>query len=165
MTRYESAEDFVPTSDDRSLPVGATMRDLAVVTLISIPLQLIATDLTLGSVVAGLAALYALCVLGLLVTKYAPFYLPSVAWISLVGIVLTLPFLPWFEWFTGLVTGIDFLALAVPPLAYAGLAISKLELEVTRRSGWKILIVAILVFIGTYVGSAAIAEVMLRVTS
>ena len=165
MTTYESEEDFVPTSDDRSLPLGSTLRDLAVVTLISIPLQLIATDLSLGGVVAGLAALYVLCVVGLLITKYAPFYLPSVAWISLVGIVLTLPYLPWFEWFNGLVSGIDFLALAVPPLAYAGLAISKLELDVMRRSGWKILIVAILVFIGTYVGSAAVAEIMLRVTS
>lgn len=165
MTTYESEEDFVPTSDDRSLPLGPTLRDLAVVTLISIPLQLIATDLSLGGVVAGLAALYVLCVLGLLVTKYAPFYLPSVAWISLVGIVLTLPYMPWFEWFNGVVSGIDFLALAVPPLAYAGLAISKLEIDVMRRSGWKILIVAILVFFGTYVGSAAIAEIMLRVTS
>jgi hypothetical protein len=165
MTAYESEEDFIPSSDNRSLPLGTSLRDLAVVMLISIPLQLIATDLTLGAVLAGLAALYALCVLGLLLTKYSPFYLPSVAWISLVGIALTLPFTPWFEWFNELVTGIDFLALAVPPLAYAGLAISKLELSIMRRSGWKILIVAILVFIGTYVGSAAIAEFMLQVTS
>lgn len=135
MTTYETEEDFVPTSDDRSLALGPTLRDLAVVTLISIPLQLIATDLSLGGVVAGLAALYALCVAGLLLTKYVPFYLPSVAWISLVGIALTLPYLPWFEWFNGLVSGIDFLALAVPPLAYAGLAISKLEIDVMRRSG------------------------------
>jgi hypothetical protein len=165
MTTYESEEDFIPAGDDRSQPMGATLRDLAVVTLISIPLQLIATDLGLGRVVAGLAALYAVCAVGLLVTKYFPFYLPSVAWISLVAILLTLPFTPWFNWFTGLVEGIDFLALAVPPLAYAGLAISKLELDVMRRSGWKILIVAVLVFTGTYIGSAAIAEFALRVTS
>lgn len=164
MTAYASEEDFITTSDERSIAIGPTLGDLAVVTLICIPLQLIATDLTFGGVVAGLAALYAVCVVGLLLTKYSPFYLPSVAWISLVGIAVTLPFTPWFEWFNGLVTGIDFLAMAVPPLAYAGLAISKLELDVMRRSGWKILIIAILVFIGTYVGSAAIAEFMLRVT-
>ncbi|QFG68490.1 hypothetical protein [Ornithinimicrobium pratense] len=165
MTTYTSEEDFVPTSDDRSIVLGDTLRDLAVVTLISVPLQLIATDLTVLQVLAGLAALYVVCILGLLLTKYLPFYLPSVAWISLVGIVLTLPFMPWAEWFTGLVVGIDFLAMAVPALAYAGLAISKLELDVMRRSGWKILIVAILVFIGTYVGSAAIADLTLRFTT
>lgn len=165
MTAYESEEDFIPASDDRSMPMGITLQDLVIVSLISVPLQLIATDLSLSSVLAGLLALYGLCVLGLLLTKYVPFYLPSVAWISLVGIALTLPFWPWFGWITGIVDGIDFLALAVPPLAYAGLAISKLELEVMRRSGWKILIVAILVFVGTYVGSAAIADFMLSVTS
>ena len=33
-----------------------------------------------------------------------------------------------------------------------------------RRSGWKILIIAFLVFTGTYVGSALIAEITLRIT-
>jgi hypothetical protein len=165
MTTYESEQDFVPTGDERTLHLGTTIRDLAVVTLISVPVQLIATDLTLGQVLAGLLALYVLCVVGLLLTKYSPFYLPSVAWISLVGIAVTLPYTPWFDWLNALVSGIDFLALAVPPLAYAGLAVSRLEIDVMRRSGWKILIIAILVFLGTYVGSAAIAEVVLRVTS
>lgn len=165
MTTYESEQDFAPTGDERTLHLGTTMRDLAVVTLISIPVQLIATDLTLGQVLAGLLALYVLCVVGLVLTKYSPFYLPSVAWISLVGIAVTLPYTPWFDWLNGLVSGIDFLALAVPPLAYAGLAVSRLELDVMRRSGWKILIIAILVFLGTYVGSAVIAEIVLRVSS
>ena len=63
-----------------------------------------------------------------------------------------------------LVEGINFLALAVPPLAYAGFAISKLEIDVLKRSGWKILLVAIMVFLGTYVGSAVIAEITLQIT-
>ncbi len=104
------------------------------------------------------------CLLGVVLTKFIPFYLPSVAWISLVGIAATLPFLPWGPWFTGVVEGIDFLAMAVPALAYAGLAVSKLELEVMRRSGLKLLLVAVLVFIGTYVGSAAIADLVLSLT-
>ncbi|MFX0537179.1 hypothetical protein ACQBAT_06440 [Ornithinimicrobium sp. Y1847] len=165
MTTYETEEDFIPTGDERTIVLSDTLRDLLIVSLISIPLQLIATDLNLGQVLAGMAALYVICVIGLLLTKFLPFYLPSVAWISLVGIALTIPYLPWAEWFTGLVSGIDFLALAVPCLAYAGLAISKLEIDVMKRSGWKILIIAILVFIGTYVGSALIAEITLRVTS
>lgn len=165
MTTYESEQDFVPTSDERTLHLGTTIRDLSVVTLISVPVQLIATDLTLGQVLAGLFALYLLCVVGLVLTKYSPFYLPSVAWISLIGIAVTLPYTPWFDWLNGFVSGIDFLALAVPPLAYAGLAVSKLELDVMRRSGWKILIIAFLVFLGTYLGSAAIADLVLRVSS
>ncbi|WP_298885149.1 hypothetical protein [uncultured Serinicoccus sp.] len=165
MTTHETEEDFLPSGDDRSLVLTDTLRDVAVVTVIAIPLQLIATDLSLLQVLAGMLALYVVCVIGLLLTTFLPFYLPSVAWISLVGIALTMPFMPWAEWFVGLVSGIDFLALAVPCLAYAGLAISSLELSVMRRSGWKILVVAVLVFVGTYVGSAAIADLVLRVTS
>lgn len=164
MTTYSSEEDFLPAADERSMSLGDTLRDLAVVTLINIPLQVIVADLSLGAILAGMLALYVLCLVGVLLTKLVPFYLPSVAWISLVGIALTLPFLPWATWFTGLVEGIDFLALAVPCLAYAGLAVSKLELEVMRRSGLKLLLVAVLVFMGTYLGSAFIADLTLRLT-
>ena len=158
-------EDFLAAPDERSLDMSATMRDVAVVTVINVPLQLIATDLGLSEVVAGLAALYVLCLVGVALARYLPFYLPSVAWISLAGIVATLPMLPWGEWFTGLVGDLDFLAMAVPALAYAGLAVSKMEIGIMRRSGWKILIIAILVFLGTYLGSAVIAHFSLGWTS
>ncbi len=164
MTAYSSEEDFLPSADERSMSLPDTLRDLAVVTLVNIPLQVIVADLSLGGILAGMFALYAVCLVGVLLTKLAPFYLPSVAWISLVGIAASLPFVPWGPWFTGLVEGIDFLALAVPCLAYAGLAVSKLELEVMRRSGLKLLLVAVLVFMGTYLGSAFIADLTLRLT-
>lgn len=164
MSAYTTEEDFIPVGDERSMNVPDTLRDVAVVCLINVPLQVIVTDLSLGAILAGLLALYAVCVLGLLLTKFVPFYLPSVAWISLVGIAASLPFVPWGPWFTGLVENIDFLAMAVPALAYAGLAVSTLELEVMRRSGLKLVVVAVLVFIGTYVGSAAIADLMLWLT-
>jgi hypothetical protein len=56
---------------------------------------------------------------------------------------------------------VDFLALATPVLAYAGLAITRSEMVTFRASGWKLVIVAFLVFTGTYLASAAIAQVML----
>ena len=163
-----SADDFtglaVAEPDERRIALGATMRDLAVISLVSVPIQLIATELNVLDIVLGLAVLYGMCVVGLLLTKFVPLRLPSVAWISLVAVVLTLPMLPWADAIFPLVEGIDFLALAVPPLAYAGFAISKLEIAVLKRSGWKILIIAILVFLGTYIGSAMIAEITLRLT-
>lgn len=160
----QTEESFLADPEGEDPGFGVTMRDVAIVSLVAVPLQLIATDLSLWQVLAGLAAIYVVCFFGVLLTRYMPLRMPSVAWISIVGIAATLPMLPWGSWFLGLVEGIDFLALAVPPLAYAGLAISQLELNVMRRSGWKLLLMAILVFIGTYLGSAVIAEVMLRVT-
>jgi hypothetical protein len=51
--------------------------------------------------------------------------------------------------------------LATPVLAYAGLAITREEVATFARSGWKLFVVAIFVFVGTYVGSAAIAQLVL----
>jgi hypothetical protein len=158
-----TARDFTET-DERKIALVPTLRDLGLISLISVPIQLIATELNVLDIVIGLLVLYGMCVVGLLLTKYVPLRLPSVAWISLVAVVLTLPMLPWSAAIFPLVEGIDFLALAVPPLAYAGFAISKLEIDVLKRSGWKILLVAIMVFLGTYVGSAVIAEITLRLT-
>ena len=157
-------EDLLPAGDERSSALGDTLRDLTIVTLIAIPLQLIVTDLGVGAVVAGLLALWLVCLVGIALTRYVPFYLPSVAWISLVAIAMTLPFLPWGPWFTARVEGLDFLALAVPPLAYAGLAVSGLEIEVMRRSGVKLVAIAVLVFMGTYLGSALVADIALAVS-
>ncbi|MEE1650318.1 hypothetical protein V1260_05880 [Brachybacterium sp. J144] len=151
-------------ADERKMDLGRTLRDLALISLISVPIQAIATDLGLLDIVIGLAVLYGMCIVGLLLTRYVPLRLPSVAWISLVAVVLTLPMLPWAGAVFPLVEGIDFLALAVPPLAYAGFAISKLEIDVLKRSGWKILLIAVLVFLGTYIGSVLIAELTLRLT-
>ncbi|WP_114856230.1 hypothetical protein [Brachybacterium sp. YJGR34] len=167
-TSQEPADDLAGLEssgpDERRIALGPTLRDLAIISLISVPIQAIATELSVPDIVIGLAVLYGMAVLGLLLTRYVPLRLPSVAWISLVAVLFTLPMLPWAGVIFPLVEGIDFLALAVPPLAYAGFAISSLEIGVLKRSGWKILLIAILVFAGTYVGSAVVAEISLRLT-
>lgn len=173
MTAHAENEGFVPESgatasgadpdlpaeqDERAMRLGATLRDVAWITIVNIPLQAIATEMNIVEITVGLGMLYLICVLGVLLTKFVPFYLPSVAWISLVGIAATLPMLPWGDFVISLVSELDFLAMAVPALAYAGLAVSKRELNVMRQSGWKLLLVAIFVFVGTYMGSVLIAE-------
>ena len=54
----------------------------------------VATENTLLEGAAGLAVLYVISMIGLVLTNYVPFKLPSVAWISLVGIIATLPWTP-----------------------------------------------------------------------
>lgn len=55
-------------------------------------------------------------------------------------------------------------AMATPALAYAGLALTKNEFTIARKSGWKIVVVAICVMFGTYIGSVVIADLVLRIT-
>lgn len=109
----------------------------------------------------GMLILYLMSMLGLVVTRYAPFYLPGVAWVSLVSILLTLPWLPGSAWLVDQLSAINFLAIVTPVLAYAGLALSKRELGMFRQAGWKLVLIALLVFTGTFVASAVIADLML----
>jgi hypothetical protein len=56
---------------------------------------------------------------------------------------------------------VNFLAIVTPVLAYAGLALTKRELAMFRQAGWKLVIIALMVFTGTFVSSAIIADLLL----
>lgn len=159
-------ENLSVQSDDTApeMPLGREFVLLLIVTAIALPLQLIAVDTTVNAAAIGLGVLALMCVGGILLARYIPIPFPSVAWISLIGIALTLPFTPWGATVVGLVEQIDFLALAVPCLAYAGIAISQLEIKVLKRSGWKLLVVAVFVLFGTYITSALIAHFTLGIS-
>lgn len=134
---------------------------LVIVLAIALVGNFIGPDIPISAALPGMLVLYAMTMIGLVVTRYAPFYLPAIAWISLVAIITTLPWFPGSGWIVAQVENVDFLALATPVLAYAGLAITRDEVSTFYGSGWKLFVVAIFVFIGTYVGSAVIAQVVL----
>lgn len=136
---------------------------LMVVLAIALVGNFVGPDIPILAAIPGMLILYAITMIGLVITRYAPFYLPSIAWISLIAILATLPWVPGSEWLVARLENVDFLALATPVLAYAGLAVTRNEVATFRQSGWKIVIVAFLVFVGTYVGSAAIAHLVLAI--
>lgn len=109
----------------------------------------------------GMIILYVMTLIGLVITRAAPFYLPGVAWVSLVSILMTLPFFPGSGWIVDQLAAVNFLAIVTPVLAYAGLALSRREFTMFRQTGWKLIIISLLVFTGTYVGSAVVAQVLL----
>lgn len=76
-------------------------------------------------------------------------------------LVESLPFTPGSAFVVERLESVDFLAIVTPVLAYAGLALTRQENGVFHRSGWKMLLTAMLVFIGTFLASALIADLML----
>ena len=62
------------------------------------------------------------------------------------------------SWYAGKVS---FLGLCTPILAYAGLSVGK-DMDAFKRLSWRIVIVGLFVFVGTFLGSAVIAEAVLR---
>ncbi|SPJ32125.1 DUF3100 domain-containing protein [Kushneria phyllosphaerae] len=109
----------------------------------------------------GMVMLYLMTLAGLAVTRVMPFYLPAVAWVSLISILVTLPFFPGSAWLVEQLSAVNFLAIVTPALGYAGLALSRHEFVMFRRTGWKLVIISLLVFTGTYLGSALVAQVLL----
>lgn len=87
--------------------------------------------------------------------------LPSIVYISFIGIVMGLPFFPFQEIYVTESAKIGLLPICTPILAYAGISIGK-DLESFKEQGVGIVCTALAAFIGTYLGSAVIAEVMLR---
>ena len=135
---------------------------LVIVCLVGLIMNTVGPAIPLADGFVGMIVIYLISMVGLILTRFSPFYMPSVAWISLVGIVATLPWTPGSEWIVAQAKSVNFLALATPALAYAGFAIAKKEIEVAKHSGWKLIIIACLVFFGTYAGSVLVAEGILR---
>lgn len=148
--------------DERKINVARYSGLLLIAVALGLVANWVATGVSPLTALPGMVILYVLCVAGLLLARFVPFYLPSIAWTSLLAIIVTIPGVPGAGWVLSQVGVLNFLALATPALAYAGLALTRGEFEIARRSGWKIVIVAICVMFGTYMGSVVIADLVLR---
>lgn len=134
---------------------------LAIVCLVALISNWAGTGTSPLASLPGMVIIFTMVVVSLAIAKLMPFYLPSVAWLSLVSVLLTIPASPLSEWILGHINQISFLSLVSPVLAYAGIAISKQEVITFKTAGAKIVFIAILVFTGTFIGSAIVANFLL----
>ncbi|MFB4168351.1 hypothetical protein [Virgibacillus sp. JSM 102003] len=111
--------------------------------------------------IPGMIVLIAICLVGFILNKAIPIEFPSVAYIAIIGVLVSMPWMPGSDLIVAWTSEVQLLALATPILAYAGIAIGRSWTDFMQL-GWKTLVVASLVLIGTFVGSALIAEVILR---
>ena len=111
--------------------------------------------------VPGILILIIIAFIGILISKIFPIKIPSVAYIVTLATILTIPGMPMAELISDYTAKVNFLALCTPILAYAGIYTGK-NLNTLKRTGWKIFIVALFVILGTYLGSAIIAQVILK---
>ena len=150
------------TGNDNPVGILQTASLLAIIAAIALVGNWIATGVHPIEALPGMLVLCAVSLVGLGIGRIAPFHMPTVAWVSLIAIIVTIPGVPGQAAVLSLVDKVNFLALATPILAYAGLALSQQEFSLARRAGWKIVIVAICVMLGTFMGSTIIADLTLR---
>lgn len=110
----------------------------------------------------GMLMLYGCCVGGMLIRHVLPLGgIPAIAWVSILGIIISLPQFPGSAYVLESAGKLGVLQLITPVLAYAGFAISQMEVDLFKRAGFKIAVVALLTFTGTFIGSVIIADMML----
>ena len=112
--------------------------------------------------VPGILILIIIAFIGILLSKIIPIKIPSVAYIVTLATILTIPGMPMAELISDYTAKVNFLALCTPILAYAGIYTGK-NLDTLKKTGWKIFILALFVMLGTYLGSAIIAQVILKI--
>src|SRR5699024_9946265 len=113
------------------------------------------------SAIPGMIILILICLAGFVLHDLIPINFPSIAYISIIGVLVSMPWMPGSEFVAEWPNQVELLALATPILAYAGIAIGRSWTDFIKL-GWKTIIVATLVMLGTFLGSAIIAEIVLR---
>lgn len=124
--------------------------------------NIIGYDGQLGTSILGMLVLIGIAFLGTCWSEIMPGNAPAILYISIIGIVLALPFMPTSTFIVNLTQNISMLALTTPTLAFAGVSIGKSWAEF-KKIGWRGIVVTLLVLFGTFFTSALLAEILLRI--
>ncbi|MDX1303592.1 hypothetical protein [Photobacterium sp.] len=143
------------------LSIKETSIVLVVLSLVSLISNWAGTGNSVLSALPGMMILFAIIVVSLLLKKAIPLALPAVAWVSLVSVLITLPVSPIAEPVLEQLKTINFLSMVTPVLAYAAIAIGRSEIDLFKKSGLKIILISLLVFTGTFLGSVVVANAFL----
>lgn len=139
------------------MKIKDTLIILAIVTFMSLVSNVLGSKADIIQSIPGLLILTAIAFVGMLLAKYMPGGIPAAAWVVTLGCILTIPGVPGADSINSYVKNVSFVALCTPILAYAGVSIGK-DLDAFAKTGWRIVILAIVVFVGTYIASALIAQ-------
>ncbi|WP_421662701.1 hypothetical protein [Lysinibacillus telephonicus] len=110
----------------------------------------------------GILVLVIVSLIGLIIHRVNPYKgIPSIAYIGILAFIITIPGVPGSEQVVEWTAKVNLLAIATPILAYAGISIGRSWTDFAKL-GWKTIIVGMFVLLGTFLGSAIVAEIILR---
>jgi len=113
--------------------------------------------------IPGIAILCGIALLGQFLSQIIPVKLPMILYVTTLGLILASPISP----ISGIVlqytNKIAFMAPVTVVGAITGISIGKDYAEF-KRVGWKFLIIGLLIIAGTFIGSAIVAQLVLKVT-
>ncbi|WP_297862366.1 DUF340 domain-containing protein [uncultured Acidaminococcus sp.] len=145
----------------RTFTLPETTLVLIITAFLSLVANALSSNIPFLDAVPGMVILIAISLAGIIAARVLPGGIPAVAYITTLGCILTYPGFPGSEIVNMYMKKVGFLALCTPILAYAGISIGK-DMDAFKKTGWRIVVLACVIFIGTYLGSAIIAEVILK---
>lgn len=162
-TKAVKEEDLVglEDSEESKLTVGQTLVAVTFSAITILIVNWVGTGVSPLDALPGMLILLICCYIGVVIKEFIPINIPSIAWISIVAIFAALPIMPMDAYVIEATDKLGLLSMISPALAYAGFAISQSEVRLFKKSGFKIAIIAILVFTGTFIGSVFIADALL----
>lgn len=118
-------------------------------------------NFNLGSAAIGMGLFIIISIVSLKIKSLIPLKIPAFAWASLISLIITTPWSPLKEIVLTTTKDISSGVIGTVILAVAGISIG-CKLDDIKKLSWKIILVAFVVFIGTYFGSALVAEILLK---
>ena len=138
---------------------------LLMVSVVIILTNVIGYKMHVGDSIIGVLLLSALSLVGLTISNFMSRFvkLPSMMYVSLLGLLLACPVSPVKDIVVETTTPVAFLAPATALGAFAGISLGK-DLKDFAKMGWKLVLITLFVITGTFIFSALVADVVLKIT-
>lgn len=138
---------------------------LLMVSVVIILTNVIGYKMPVGDSIIGVLLLSAISLVGLTTSNFMSRFvkLPSMMYVSLLGLLLACPVSPVKDIVVETTTPVAFLAPATALGAFAGISLGK-DLKEFAKMGWKLVLITLFVITGTFIFSALVADVVLKMT-
>ena len=138
---------------------------LLMVSVIIILTNVIGYKMPVKDSIIGVLLLSAISLIGLTISKFMSRFvkLPSMMYVSLLGLLLACPVSPVKDIVVGTTTPVAFLAPATALGAFAGISLGK-DLKDFSKMVWKLVLITLFVITGTFIFSALVADIVLKMT-
>ena len=138
---------------------------LLMVSVIIILTNVIGYKMPVKDSIIGVLLLSAISLIGLTISKFMSRFvkLPSMMYVSLLGLLLACPVSPVKDIVVGTTTPVAFLAPATALGAFAGISLGK-DLKDFAKMGWKLVLITLFEITGTFIFSALVADIVLKMT-
>lgn len=138
---------------------------LLMVSVVIILTNVIGYKMPVGDSIIGVLLLSAISLVGLTISNFMSRFvkLPSMMYVSLLGLLLACPVSPVKDIVIETTTPVAFLAPATALGAFAGISLGK-DLKDFAKMGWKLVLITLFVITGTFIFSALVADIVLKMT-